>query len=318
MWISRWESESCPCKNLHMIRQTSRRRPYASVVVSAFSTAGAFSAAVFVSTLLIAGATAAPDAVVALARAHAHNDYLHPRPLLDALDAGFTSVEADVWLVDGDLYVAHDRSGVRPARTLRTLYLEPLQRIVREHSGHVYRGYPYPVILLVDIKSEAEATYRVLDRQLGAYRSILTAMSATGVRSGAVLVIVSGNRPRELMLGQTERLAGYDGRLTDLGGPLALSFMPLVSDNWMLQFAWTGIGPMPEDERRKLRGIVAAAHGRGQRVRFWATPDDCPSTETVWMELLRADVDYINTDQLATLRGFLLRMDPSPSQPIVR
>ena len=31
---------------------------------------------------------------------HAHNDYLHSRPLLDALDQGFDSVEADVFLVN--------------------------------------------------------------------------------------------------------------------------------------------------------------------------------------------------------------------------
>src|SRR4051812_12734941 len=36
-----------------------------------------------------------------LSRAHAHNDYEHEHPLLDALEAGFASVEADVWLVDG-------------------------------------------------------------------------------------------------------------------------------------------------------------------------------------------------------------------------
>ena len=35
--------------------------------------------------------------------AHAHNDYEHRRPLQDALDRGFNSVEADVWLVDGEL-----------------------------------------------------------------------------------------------------------------------------------------------------------------------------------------------------------------------
>jgi hypothetical protein len=45
-------------------------------------------------------------APVPLTRAHAHNDYLHARPLFDALDHGFCSVEADVWLVDGKLLVA--------------------------------------------------------------------------------------------------------------------------------------------------------------------------------------------------------------------
>ena len=33
-----------------------------------------------------------------LGQAHAHNDYYHKRPLLDALSHGFCSVEADVFL----------------------------------------------------------------------------------------------------------------------------------------------------------------------------------------------------------------------------
>lgn len=32
-----------------------------------------------------------------LDRAHAHNDYEHARPLIDALERGFGSVEADVY-----------------------------------------------------------------------------------------------------------------------------------------------------------------------------------------------------------------------------
>lgn len=48
-------------------------------------------------------------AVVPLERAHAHNDYEHDRPLFDALDSGFKSVEADVFgkpvvLVHGDTH----------------------------------------------------------------------------------------------------------------------------------------------------------------------------------------------------------------------
>src|SRR5690242_5509037 len=50
----------------------------------------------------------ADAAIIPLTRAHAHNDYEHTRPLLDALDQGFCSVEADVWLIDGELRVAHD------------------------------------------------------------------------------------------------------------------------------------------------------------------------------------------------------------------
>ena len=53
-----------------------------------------------------------------LPQAHAHNDYEHERPLLDALEQGFTSIEADVWLVDGELRVAHDSWEVADAPTL--------------------------------------------------------------------------------------------------------------------------------------------------------------------------------------------------------
>ncbi len=70
-----------------------------------------------------------------LPRAHAHNDYEHDRPLLDALGHGFTSVEADIHLVNGDLFVAHGPDEIKPERTLRSLYLEPLStRIAR--NGH--------------------------------------------------------------------------------------------------------------------------------------------------------------------------------------
>src|SRR5262245_8158427 len=78
--------------------------------------------------------------VIPLPRAHAHNYYRHSRPLLDALDHGFCSVEADVWLVDGKLLVGHDRRDLKPERTLQALYLDPLQERVRKNKGPVYPG----------------------------------------------------------------------------------------------------------------------------------------------------------------------------------
>src|SRR5438046_202094 len=69
-----------------------------------------------------------PTPVVPLRQAHAHNDYEHKRPLLDALDHGFCSVEADIFLVDGALLVGHTRLDLKPGRTLEALYLEPLRQ----------------------------------------------------------------------------------------------------------------------------------------------------------------------------------------------
>jgi hypothetical protein len=108
------------------------------------------------------------------------------------------------------------------------------------------------------------------------------------------------------MEAQTERRAFYDGRLADLATAAPASFIPLISDNWTLNFTWQGVGTFPEAERQKLRGIVSAAHSRGQKVRFWATPDLAgPARDAIWGELLAADVDYLNTDDLAGLEAFL-------------
>ena len=243
-----------------------------------------------------------------LPRAHAHNDYEHERPLADALSHGFTSVEADIYLVGGELLVAHDPGDVVAGRTLQSLYLDPLVRRVRAGHGRVYRGSPVSLQLLVDIKNTGAATYTELDRVLQRYRRMLTTYRYGHVVERAVTVVVSGDRPRELMRSQRVRYAFYDGRGADLNSGAPASLIPLISDNWTTLFTWQGVGPMPAAQRAKLRRFVRDAHADGQRVRFWATPDVAgPAREAVWRELVAADVDHINTDDLAGLEAFLRR-----------
>lgn len=251
----------------------------------------------------VATADAGPEP---LRQAHAHNDYEHTRPLHDALDHGFTSVEADIWLVDGELLVAHDLADVDPSRTLRSLYLDPLADIAKSNGGSVYPGYRGQFQLLIDIKSDGEATYTALDKVLKRYPKLVTHWRNGRDKTRAVTAVVSGNRPLDLMEQQKIRFAGYDGRLSDLTSGLPASLMPLVSDNWTTHFTWNGDGPMPADQRKKLRGIVRTAHAEGYRVRFWETPDTAgPERTAVWTELRDADVDHLNTDDLAGLRDFL-------------
>lgn len=256
-------------------------------------------------------ATAAPDdhRVRPLAQAHAHNDYEHDRPLFDALDHGFTSVEADIFLVDGQLLVAHDPEDLDPNRTLRSLYLDPLRHKV-SHGG-IYPGHRADFQLLIDIKTEGESAYAALDTLLRErrYAFLWTKFRHGHVRRGPVTAVVSGNRPRATMETQPTRFAFYDGRIAnpdDLGPGDDARLTPLVSDNWTTLFEWRGAGEMPADERAELKEIVDTAHAAGQRVRFWATPDTPgPEREAVWRELVAAGVDHINTDDLAGLEAFL-------------
>ncbi len=251
--------------------------------------------------VLALGATQREAAAVPLPRAHAHNDYRHPRPLADALEHGFCSVEADVFLVGGQLLVGHSRFELRPHRTLQALYLDPLRKRVKEHGGRVYPGGP-PLTLLIDIKSDGPATYAALAKVLAGYREMLTTVQDGKLRSGAVTVIVSGDRPQEVIAKDEPRYAAIDGRLPDLDDRRPSHLVPLISDRWGSHFGWRGEGPMPEAERARLRAIVDKAHRLGRRVRFWATPD----RPAVWKELHAAGVDLINTDDLAGLRRFLL------------
>jgi glycerophosphoryl diester phosphodiesterase len=251
------------------------------------------------SLALIALFTFAAQAQQPLLRAHAHNDYLHQRPLFDALAHGFWSVEADVWLTNGQLLVAHDLDKVTPERTLEKLYLAPLGEFSRTNAVTLKRAGPFT--LMIDIKSDATNTWLALREQLARYTNILTRFDRTGVNLNKVTVIISGNRAIRLIGSEELRFASIDGRLPDLDVNPAISLMYLVSDNWTKHFKWDGRGNIPDAERRRLRDIVSKAHAQGRRIRFWALPDAAPA----WQELHDAGVDLINTDRLEELESFL-------------
>lgn len=236
----------------------------------------------------------------ALDRAHAHNDYEHARPLLDALDAGFGSVEADIYLIEGDLLVAHDRDKVKPERTLEALYLDPLRARIEKNKGVVHPHRPH-FFLQIDIKSDGLETYKALHKTLETYADLLTRRINGRDISGAVTVVISGNRPRDFMQNQDVRYAGYDGRLSDLDKDIPAHFMPVVSDNWNNHFKWKGVGECPPEEKAKLQSIVERAHAAGYRIRFWAIPDH----DGMWNAMWEAGVDFINTDRLQPLSRFL-------------
>jgi hypothetical protein len=244
---------------------------------------------------------AEPPSIKPLQRAHAHNDYAHRRPLLDALDHGFCNVEADVFLVGEKLLVAHDAIDLRPNRTLQALYLDPLRARIKANRGHVYRDGAPGFTLMIDFKTEAETTYRALDKRLADYADILTVVRDGKVESKAVSIVISGNRPLKTIREAKTRYVGLDGRLSDLDSEAPSHLMPWISDNWRNHFQWRGEGPINEVERKKLVSIVKKANARGRKIRFWAAPDNAAA----WNLLAASGVDLINTDDLAGLASVL-------------
>ncbi len=240
----------------------------------------------------------------AAARLHGHNDYLQPVPLRTALELGLGSVEADIFLVDGELRVGHERWQLRPGRTLRALYLEPLRAFAMANGGKV-RADGVPFVLLVDIKADAAAVYGQLRTELAEFGELLTHFFPERVERGAVTVVLSGSRPRDLLESEPERLCALDGRLVDLQAqPLASpTLVPWISDAWSRVSDWSGADDLLPAERERITALVATAHAQGRELRFWGAPD----RPEAWAVLLALGVDHIGTDRPKAAAAFLRR-----------
>ncbi len=244
-----------------------------------------------------------------LLNAHAHNDYLHQRPLLDAMSYGFTSIEADVFLIDGQLLVAHTMLELSPMRSLEELYLKPLADMAARNNGQIYKDGP-TLTLLIDIKMDGKAAFAALDQLLAKYDPLISQSIDGNYTQRAITVIISGDRPVKEIEQSNPRRAGIDGRLSDLESDLSHDLLPLISDKWTSHFRFRGDGNMSPAEQQKLKDIVEKTHAKGRRLRFWATPENTD----LWRTLRAAGVDLIGTDDLKKLSNFL-RQDAEKETP---
>lgn len=239
----------------------------------------------------VLASTQAQPASYTVANAHSHNDYEQKKPFYGAYELGFGSVEADVFLKQGELYVAHNSEDIKPERTLRALYLEPILNKVREN-----KGWPYPdrreLQLLIDIKNTGAATLAVLQEQLAPYQKELK----------HIRIVISGDMPAPDELARQDKIFTFDGRKNLIYSKETSPRVVLVSSS-ILDFGgyWDGKGPMPDLMREKLSTFVALQHAQKKLVRLWATPNTVLGYQT----LKELGVDYIGTDDLAGLVEFL-------------
>jgi hypothetical protein len=225
---------------------------------------------------------------------HAHNDYEHARPLFDALRFGFTSVEADVHLVDGQLLVSHNMPK-RDAPTFQSLYLDPLDSLLKANDGKIYPHFAGTFYLMIDFKTEAEATGRALLNVIKNFPALRCEKHCP------VKLFISGHRPINLFINEGFQGLALDGRPYDLGKGFSAEQMPVISDPFSNWCTWKADGPPPADEMNRIRELVARIHAEGKKLRLWAIPDNVK----MWDALLNAGVDLINTDRLEELHVFL-------------
>ncbi|KAL8787431.1 MAG: hypothetical protein Q9213_002208 [Squamulea squamosa] len=265
---------------------------------------------------------------------HSHNDYQQPLPLYDALTAGCTSVEADIWLQDGDLLVGHEERSLDLSRTLESLYLDPLVSILEDRNANqnlidgadpwgspngVYStNSSIPLTLLIDVKTDSADTIPVLVNQLSSLRDqgYLTHFDGTHTVRGPVTVVITGNTDFDNVLEEKDRIVFLDapldhpwsqGRPTDVKSYnkensyyASASFDKAIGKPSVL-------GDLSDEQMEKIREQIKGAHERGLKVRYWDTPG-WPNREKIWDVLWKKGVDVLNVDELKEAKEFLHRM----------
>lgn len=210
---------------------------------------------------------------------HSHNDYYQARPLMDALESGMASIEADLFYVEfpfeagegetramRELFVAHDWEEIegnvvgfgRTRGTLSELYLDPLWEIFLD-TGTIYADGT--LLLHADMKTDTATTWRVLESTLRNYPGLFTSfdLETETVVPGPVTVYTNEEPSAEILEEYGTVHSTADGRFGDIFDPAVWESdayldrawrMPIISSN--LQ-AYNDIEQMfeflvPEDE----------------------------------------------------------------------
>ena len=225
--------------------------------------------------------------------AHSHNDYEQAKPFYTAYTARFGSMEADIFLVNDELLVAHEQKELPLHRTLDSLYLQPLQAAMEQHGGYPYNDSTQPLQLLIDIKTDSVATVNKLLQVLQQYPHI--------IHNSSINIVLTGNLPDQSTFIQYPPYILFDGVLHKQYTDSALSRITMLSDNFKNYSTWNGVDTLPEADWQILKEAVAKAHALHKKVRFWNAPDNI----NAWKTLEQLGVDYINTDHIAALAAFL-------------
>ena len=160
----------------------------------------------------------------------------------------------------------------------------------------------FPIMLMIDIKSDANETYLALEQLLAKYRPVLTTCNNGVYKQGKIIIVLTGHKPIALLKTEKDRIAFVDEDLLKVkSDTLDQNFYQTASCRYSNILNWKGDGPIPSIEHKRLCSYVTEAHRFGKKVRLWASPENTID----WHELLDCGVDLINTDQLEKLKDFL-------------
>ncbi|KAG9570866.1 hypothetical protein KCU71_g448, partial [Aureobasidium melanogenum] len=247
---------------------------------------------------------------------HSHNDYYRRIPLFEALGSGCISVEADVHLRNSDLLVGHKSSQLHPSLNLRSMYLDPLERMLRARNtnttienwqGIFRHASNQTVVLLIDHKTEGVDTSAMLSTQLQPLRDLgyLTHWNGTARTIRPLTIVGTGNAP--FYNDDTYRDIFFDADLSHLTSKhdTADYYLYNISNSYYASTRWSKA--LTRDARTTSQSEIASqiesAKARGLLARYWDTPAQLPNMrDLIWRTLIEKNVGVLNMDDMGTVR----------------
>ncbi|KAJ3456953.1 hypothetical protein MRS44_014094 [Fusarium solani] len=265
---------------------------------------------------------------------HSHNDYKRRIPLFEALGSGCISVEADVHLRGSNLLVGHSKSSLSDDKTLQSLYLEPLQRILEAQNAQLtdgaWRGVfnhspEQTFILVIDLKTSGKETFDEVDAQLQPLRDLdyLTYWDGKERIMRPLTVVASGNAPFSsiLAMNATHRDIFWDAKLEQLVSieddfttdppkykySVSNSYLASTRFRNAILFRYANNSELHGEtawEKDMTSTQIEQAESRGLLARYWDTPSDPPNLrEIAWRVLVDKKIGLLNMDDLGTVRA---------------
>ncbi len=220
---------------------------------------------------------------------HSHNDYWRPVPFWTSYSYKLYSYEADVYLVDGVVCVAHDREDIKFEDNIESLYIEPIVSVYKANGGKPWEDATHGIQLLVDIKDDTDPTMTALTEAFGKYPEVFD----RSVNPYGVQIVITGNAPKPEDFDKWPAYMGIDGRLNIEYTPEQLERVVMFSEAFSNYARWNGKGTMIPEQEAELKKAIDKAHSMNRPIRFWGTQE----YETMYYTFYNLGIDFINTDE---------------------
>ncbi|KAH3685458.1 hypothetical protein WICPIJ_003573 [Wickerhamomyces pijperi] len=273
-----------------------------------------------------------------------YQDYKRRSPLLEALELGIGSVEVDAWYMDGidyDLFVGTHQFGLTSYRTINSLYLGILNKLLDQLNpknsdgsvgtmrGPFYDDPSQSFNLVIDVKNNPDMLFRVLQRNLEVFqlKKYLTTYDTVKEEwyHGPITIMLTGDVPFDSIRNQTVRNCFVDAPLKMLHEDeskfsekypegLTLSASGTLYEITGSKSAGNDDNGLSSEQLSTLSTYINTAHKLGLKVRItelpvsgsFFSPDSKAFRERIWTQLLQLSVDVLDIEHIKDCYDFLV------------